>query len=325
VTGRVLAVDGGGSKTDVVLVDTAGRVLAQVRGPSSQPQTIGVPAALAVLDELVAQVLLASPPPAGRPPADHAAVYLAGLDLPQEFAAIEPALRARGWAPTMVVDNDTFAVLRAGTQALDAVAVTCGTGINCVGRNAAGEQSRFAALGDLSGDWGGGGDLGRAALWHAVRADDGRGEPTLLQEAVAAHFDVPDAAAVGIAIHLGDLPARRLADLAPMVLATAARGDRVAGELVDRLAAEIALLATVSMRRLDLLDRPVDLVLGGGVARSRDPRLFDRLTRQVLDANPRTGIVVVDADPVVGAVLLGLDALGAAPATAARVRTILAG
>jgi len=325
VTRRVLAVDGGGSKTDVVLVDTGGRVLAQARGPSSQPQSIGVPAALAVLDELVGRVRLESPPPAGEPLADHAAVYLAGLDLPQEVAAIEPALRARGWAGTLVLDNDTFAVLRAGTQALDAVAVTCGTGINCVGRNAAGEHSRFAALGDLSGDWGGGGDLGRAALWHAARADDGRGAPTLLQEAVAAHFGAPDAMSVGIAIHLGELSPRRLGDLAPVVLATAARGDRIAGELVDRLAAEIALLATVSMRRLDLLERPVDLVLGGGVARSRDPRLFDRLTRHVLDANPRTGLVVVDVPPVVGAVLLGLDALGATPEIGDRVRADLVG
>jgi N-acetylglucosamine kinase-like BadF-type ATPase len=167
--------------------------------------------------------------------------------------------------------------------------------------------------------------VGRAALWHAVRADDGRGEPTLLQEAVAAHFEAPDATSVGIAIHLGRLSARRLGDLAPVVMATAARGDRIAGALVDRLASEIALLATVSMRRLGLLDRPVDLVLGGGVARSRDPRLFDRLTRHVLDANPRTGIVVVDVAPVVGAVLLGLDALGATPEVGERLRADLVG
>jgi N-acetylglucosamine kinase-like BadF-type ATPase len=321
----VLAVDGGGSKTDVVLVDTRGRVLAQTRGPSSQPQSLGVPAALAVLDELVERVRLDARLPAGEPLADHAAVYLAGLDLPQETAAIEPALRSRGWAGTLVLDNDTFAVLRAGTQAVDAVAVVCGTGINCVGRNAAGEQSRFAALGEVSGDWGGGWHLGQEALWHAVRADDGRGAPTLLQEAIAAHFDAPDALSVGIAIHLGDISSGQLGDLAPVVLATAARGDRIAGQLVDRLAAEIALLATVSMRRLDLLERPVDLVLGGGVARSRDPRLFDRLTHHVLDANPRTSLVVVDAAPVVGAVLLGLDALGATPEIADRVRAVLAG
>lgn len=321
---RVLAIDGGGSKTDMVLVDTLGRVLAQVQGPSSQPQTYGVPRALAVLDDLVAQVRVAAGRPEGEPLADHAAVYLSGMDLAVEIAAIEPALRSRGWAASIVLDNDTFAVLRAGTQALDAVAVVCGTGINCVGRNSAGQQSRFAALGEVSGDWGGGHHLGRKALWHATRSEDGRGPGTALQQAVAEHFDRPDALGVAIAIHLGEISADRLNELAPVVFSLAAGGDEIAGRLVDRLAEEIAALATVSMRRLDLLARPVDLVLGGGVARSRDPRLFDRLTRLVLEANPRTSIIVVDAAPVVGAALLGLDALGATTDVANRVAAVLA-
>ena len=307
---RVLAIDGGGSKTDVVLVDTQGRVLAQGQGPSSQPQTLGVPRTLAVLDDLVAQVRRDAQLAADEPLADHAAVYLAGMDLPQEIAEIEPFLRARSWAPSLVIDNDTFAVLRAGTQALDAVAVVCGTGINCVGRNAAGAQSRFAALGEITGDWGGGHDLGQQALWHAVRADDGRGPVTALQQAIAKHFDQPDAISVGIAIHFREISDLRLNELSPLVFSIAAKGDAVAGHLVDRLAGEIAAMATVSMTRLGLLDRPVDLVLGGGVARSRDPRLLERLHEIVLAANPQTTISVVDAAPVVGAALLGLDTLG---------------
>ena len=310
VTRRILAIDGGGSKTDVVLLDTRGQVLTQVQGPSSQPQNLGVPEALAVLDDLVERVRLKVGAPVDKPLADHAAVYLSGMDLPQEIATIEPFLRARRWADSLVVDNDTFALLRAGTQALDAVAVVCGTGINCVGRNAAGAQSRFAALGEITGDWGGGHHLGQKALWHAVRADDGRGPATALQQAVATHFGRPDAISVGIAIHFEEISNHQLNELAPVVFAAAAAGDPIAGRLVDRLASEIAGLATVSMSRLGLLDRPVDLVLGGGVARSRDPRLLDRLGQQVLAANPHVGISVVDAAPVVGAALLGLDAFG---------------
>jgi N-acetylglucosamine kinase-like BadF-type ATPase len=325
VTRRVLAVDGGGSKTDVVHLDTDGQVIAQVRGPSSQPQDIGVPKALAVLDDLVGQIRRQTGTPDGEPIAAHAAVYLSGLDLPREIAVIEPFLRERNWAPGLVVDNDTFALLRAGTRAQDAVAVVCGSGINCAGRNAVGRQSRFAALGEVTGDWGGGHHLGQRALWHAVRADDGRGPRTALQEAVAAHFGRPDALSVGIAVHFQEIADARLHELAPVVFAVAATGDPVAGGLVDRMATEIATLATVSMRRLDLLDRPVDLVLGGGVARGRDPRMFAGLDRQMSEVNPLTSIVVVDAAPVVGAALLGLDALGASASAADRLRTALGG
>ena len=323
MTRRVLAVDGGGSKTDVVLVDTQGRVIAQVQGPSSQPQNIGIPKALAVLDDLMGQIRLDLGTPSDEPLADHAAVYLSGMDLPQEIAAIEPLLRDRAWANSLVVDNDTFAVLRAGTQALDAVGVVCGTGINCVGRNAAGAQARFAALGEITGDWGGGHHLGQLALWHAARGEDGRGPKTALQQAVADHFDHPDAISVGIAIHFQEITHAQLNELAPLVFQVAATGDSIAGELVDRLANEIAGLATVSMRRLGLLDRPVDLVLGGGVARGRDPRLLDGIHRLVHAINPEVEISVVDAAPVVGAALLGLDALGGAPVVADLVRGLL--
>jgi N-acetylglucosamine kinase-like BadF-type ATPase len=323
VTHRILAIDGGGSKTDAVLLDTDGRVIAQAQGAGSQPQIIGLPKALAVLDEVIEQIRRTAGVATGEPIADHAGVYLSGLDLPQETAAIEPFLRDRRWADTLAIDNDTFALLRAGTEAVDAVAVVCGTGINCVGRNAAGRQSRFPALGDLTGDWGGGHHLGVKALWHAARADDGRGPQTALQAIVAAHFDRPDAVGVGIAIHFGEIDDSRLSELAPAILAAAAAGDAVAGGLVDRLADEIALLAEISMHRLGLLQQPVDLVLGGGVARSRDRHLLERLSTQVLSTNPDTSIQIVDAAPVVGAALLGLDTFGAAPEAGERVRTAL--
>jgi N-acetylglucosamine kinase-like BadF-type ATPase len=64
------------------------------------------------------------------------------------------------------VENDSFALLRAGTADANAVAVVCGAGINCVGTRADGKTSRFLSLGKISGDWGGGNQLGYDTLWH---------------------------------------------------------------------------------------------------------------------------------------------------------------
>ena len=47
---------------------------------------------------------------------------------------------------------------------------------------------RFPAVGGISGDWGGGHDIGEMALWFALRAQDGRGERTSLATLVPAHF-----------------------------------------------------------------------------------------------------------------------------------------
>ncbi len=320
VTRTVLAIDGGGSKTDVVLVRADGSVLAHAQGPSSQPQLVGLPAAIAVLDELVAKVAAAVGRTDALPVADHAAVYLAGLDLPQELAAVREQVDGRLWGRETVVANDTFALLRAGTESPDAVAVVCGTGINCVGRNAAGATTTFPALGMLTGDWGGGHHLGQMAIWRGARAEDGRGEPTSLQQLVADHFGYPSVQRVGEAFHLGELDERRIGELSPVVLAAATDGDAVARQLVDRLAEEIAVLVTVSLRRLGLQDSPADVVLGGGVARARHPRLLAGVEWQVREQSPDIRMVVVDDPPVVGAALLGLDQLAAPREAGARLR-----
>ncbi|HEV2784354.1 MAG TPA: BadF/BadG/BcrA/BcrD ATPase family protein [Actinophytocola sp.] len=305
-----LAIDGGNSKTEVLLADTAGTVLGYARGAGSNHQTVGgIGAAMSRLDGLVRLARDRAGVGADVRPA-LAAVYLAGADLPVELAALNDAVTAAGWAEKSIVDNDVFALLRAGTEAPDAVAVICGAGTNCVGRAADGRLVRFPALGQISGDWGGGQHLGALALWHAARAEDGRGPATALVDAVARHFGHPRIADVITAIHLGEVAYDRLADLAPAVLAASAAGDQVARALVVRQGEEIVTMATAALRRLDLRTSPVAVVLGGGVLRTHDPTLFGVITDRLRTAAPRAEITLVSDPPVLGAALLALDALG---------------
>jgi N-acetylglucosamine kinase-like BadF-type ATPase len=317
----VLAVDGGNSKTDVALVARTGDVLAHVRGPGSSPHHLGVDGATRLLDDLVRKAVAQAGLGAGEHVADIASVYLAGVDLPAELAAVRPAVGACDWAPNVVVDNDTFALLRAGTDAADAVAVVCGAGINCVGVSADGRHARFAALGRISGDWGGGQELGDEALWWAARAVDGRGPATTLTTAVPEFFGLPDVPAVYEAIHFGRLSPHRLMELAPVVLqAASVEGDAVAGTIVRRLADEIVALVRAALNRLDLVDHDVAVVLGGGVLTSRDPLLVGLIRDQLAASAPRARVDVTEASPVVGAALLGLDWAGASGATRERLR-----
>ncbi|NUR85155.1 MAG: ATPase, partial [Nonomuraea sp.] len=72
---RILAVDGGNSKTDVVLLSADGDVLARGRGGPFVPHRDGVAAAVDVVARVVAELGIAEP-------ADHVVAYLAGADLP---------------------------------------------------------------------------------------------------------------------------------------------------------------------------------------------------------------------------------------------------
>jgi len=320
---RVLAVDGGNSKTDVALVLLDGTVLAAARGPGSCHQNIGIDRTRSLLTELVAKAAATAGLDPSGPVADHASLYLAGADLPVEVALLTEALGDTGWAPSMRIDNDTFALLRAGTDATNAAAVVCGAGINCVGVAADGRTARFPALGRHTGDWGGGVGLGEEALWWAVRDEDGRGEPTALRDAVAAHFGLASPLAVAEAMHLGHLSPGRILELTPVLMDVARAGDPVALRVVERLAEEVTLLAVVALRRLDLFDMDADVVLGGGVLTGSGPVVLDRIADRLRIAAPRAQIRLVTEPPVVGAALLGLDLLGAGAAVESTLRSAL--
>jgi N-acetylglucosamine kinase-like BadF-type ATPase len=339
----VLAIDGGNTKTDVALIGADGSVLAAARGGASNHQMVGRAGALAVLTELVVQVAGRAGLPAGVAVASHTSACLAGADLPEEEAELSEVIADQGWSATSTVVNDTFAVLRAGLD--DAgepgssqhwgIAVVCGAGLNCVGVAPDGRTTRFLALGQISGDWGGGGDLGPAALWWAIRAEDGRGPATELRTAVAAHFGVGKVADVVIRLHLGKISYARLHGLVPVLYEVAERGDEVANRIVLRLADEISTMAIVAATRLGLageapvapggqprsrVGAPVPVVLGGSLITARDPILTDAVGRKLSAGIPGADVRIVDVPPIAGAALLGLDQVGAGPATAARLR-----
>jgi N-acetylglucosamine kinase-like BadF-type ATPase len=200
------------------------------------------------------------------------------------------------------------------------VAVTCGAGINCVGVAPDGRKTGFLALGETTGDWGGGHGLGQAALWWAMRAEDGRGPDTALRAAVAAQFGVPSAREVAIGIHLGTISEPALRELAPAVLALAGTGDDVAARLVRRQADEICTMALTAMRRLGLTGLATPVVLGGGVLAARDPMLIAGVTEGIRAGAPHAAVRITDVPPVAGAALLGLDRLGAGPEAERRLR-----
>jgi len=125
----VLAVDGGNSKTDVALVDAAGNVLGAARGPGTSHHHLGVPAAMEALEALVAAACAdAGLPAAGRPLAAAGVFCLAGLDLPADDQALGPAVAGRRWAEQVLLHNDVFAVLRAGSARTWGVGVVLGAG-----------------------------------------------------------------------------------------------------------------------------------------------------------------------------------------------------
>ncbi|MFF8974128.1 N-acetylglucosamine kinase [Streptomyces sp. NPDC014995] len=320
LTASVLAIDAGNSKTDVAVVAAGGEVLATARGGGFRPPTVGVGPAVDALADTVTRAYAS----AGVTSAAHVSACLANADLPVEEERLAAALHARAWGSSVEVRNDTFAVLRAGVAEPRGVAVVCGAGINCVGLRPDGRTARFPALGRVSGDWGGGWGLAEEALWHAARAEDGRGGPTALARTLPAHFGLPSMDALIEALHLGHVPPARRHELTPVLLATATDGDPVARTIVGRLAEEVVTMAVVALTRLELLEEETPVLLGGGVLTARHEQLDDRVRELLAARAPKAVPGVVRERPVLGAALLGLDRVGAAREAQERTRTFFA-
>jgi N-acetylglucosamine kinase-like BadF-type ATPase len=332
-----LAIDGGNSKTDVALVAQDGTLLALVRGPG-MPSRLGQDTMQVIEDLIRSAVKLAGLDPdqddAGHVGlvAAHMVGCIANVDLPAEERELERLLSAQGWARNTVVANDTYAVLRAGLDDVPAagadrhwgVGVTCGTGINCVGVAPDGRTAGFLALGQSTGDWGGGGGIGMEAQWHAVRAADCRGPQTALREAVPGHFGLNQPLDLAEALHLGEISWDRIASLTPVVMRVADAGDEVARSIVLRLADEVYLLVKSAVVRLGLEAEPVPVVLGGGVLAAGNALLIDTTTRLITAAFPGAHVRVLHQVPVVGAALMGLDLAGATLEAKQRLREAFA-
>ena len=314
----MLGIDGGNSKVDIALADARGHFLGAIRGLTVSHQAVGLDLGMARLSELATQLMRDVGRAASRP--GIVVATLAGADYPEDVRLLERAITRLELGREVVVLNDTFGALRAGATADWGVGLVCGQGINAAAIAPNGRQARFPGIGDLSGDWGGGGGIAMAALHAAVRGTDGRGPRTSLERAVPHFFGVRTPAALTRAFYFGRIPEARISSLAPIVFEQAAAGDEVARAIIDRLADELATMATALIRRLHLTRLDVEVVLAGGVFRTRDEPFYERLHEMVWGAAPRARFVHLDWPPVTGAVLLALDELarrGARPPVSA--------
>jgi N-acetylglucosamine kinase-like BadF-type ATPase len=318
----VIGVDGGNSKTDVVVATTTGRLLARLRGPGVNSPLADADAWRKGLIDLVGQAREAAGVPA-RSRASAAVYFLANVDLPAERRVARRELVRADQAELTMVQNDTVAVLRAGASRPWGIAVTAGAGINAVGVHPSARVARFLALGDYTGDLGGGQSIGMMGLAAAIRDRDGRGPATALSRSVPAHYGLRRPEDVAIAVHAGRIRYSELYVLAPLVFAAARAGDEVAAQIVAGFADEVVIMVGALVRRLHLSRSDVEVVLGGGTLQNGNGAVLDRVTSGIVAHTPAARVSVLRVAPVFGAVVEAFDRVGADTARLAPLKEVL--
>lgn len=293
----LVGVDAGGTKTVGVVSDETGQILKSVRGGGANLHVHGELAVEKVLSALLDELC-----PDERPEA--LCLGMAGVDRPGEDAVVRSLLRRLGFRGNAVVVNDALIALAAGAHDRVGVVVIAGTGSIAYGVDPHGKTARAGGLGPVLADEGSGGWIGHQALLAAVRAAEGRGEATLLKDALFSVLTVSALSDLPSMAYGGGLTRERLAELAPTVIGVAQTGDPVATRILEEASAELASAARSVARQLDFRAAPYPLIFAGGLFAGL-PSLVEAVTRKAA----LSGAIPfrLKRDPAEGALSMALD------------------
>lgn len=259
----LVGIDGGGTRTTVVVAGDDGRELLRRSGPAGLVDPRSPVATAGMLVSMVRQTLGEA---AITEPISALCAGLAGAGNPAERELVQSALFHSGIAERVRVVSDGEIALEGAFRGGPGILLIAGTGSIAYGRAEDGRTERCGGWGMVVGDEGSGYAIGRAALTAALRAVDGRGPqtrllPVLLERlALRDHREIPPWA--------GRAAKGEIAALAPEVLRLAAEGDSVASTILHQAARDLAEHPAALVGRLVPWSATPRVVFGGGVLQS---------------------------------------------------------
>lgn len=304
-TAYILGIDGGGTKTVAWLAAKTNAssqcnpivVGKGYSGPSNQ-RAVGPVEATNNLDAAVDAAFMN----AGLPRATVAAACLglAGADRNSDRSVIIEWAQFAHLATRFEVVNDAVPLLHAPGGDGCGVALIAGTGSLAWGRNSRGEVARSGGWGYLFSDEGSAFSIGRSVLQAVSRAVDGRGEQTCLVADVLAFLQLSSPQEIVSAVYSHEVPRAVVAGLAELAFIAASKGDDVALNLTHHAATELAAMAVVTARRLELNSGLFFAMTGAVLIQNSGFR------REVLAEIEAAGVQISDAivveDAVAGAI-----------------------
>jgi len=262
-----LGIDGGGTKTRAVFVDSKGNLLGQGEAGASNYHNVGMKSAVEAIRNAAAQ--------AGRQagltkPIPHA-VFLgcAGIKASVDVARLTSAAEMAGIGPAgeITVANDLHNALAGGLTGRPGIALIAGTGTNCLGRDASAGTFMCGGWGWLLDDVGGGIGLALAAFRAAARAADGRAPQTHLLPATLAFLGLSQPNEILARLYVERWTPDELAGFAPVVERCAEEGDATAKRILLEGAKALGNLVAGAAKSLHFPEGP-EVVILGGCARS---------------------------------------------------------
>ena len=259
----VLGVDGGGTKTDCVLLDESGKMVSRAQAGPSNPLRVGFGAAIgAVRDAARRAVADAGNAIAHGSMASAICAGLAGAGPAESAEKLRVLLAAEFPEAKIQLCTDLDLALAAAGDG-PAIVLLAGTGSFAVGRNAAGETARAGGYGSQIGDEGSAYDIGRRAVLAAMHENDRTGSDSPLGQRLLRELGCANWSDVKVrAQAASDEVFPRLFSV---VASLAESGDSAAQGILRAAAFDLALLVDNLAERLKLRGTEFYLAKTGGM------------------------------------------------------------
>ncbi len=302
-----LGLDAGGTKTYCLVGGANGRLLGFGQAGCGNYELHGVEPAAAENRKAVNEALQTAGIGLGE--IAHVGMGIAGADLPEDYTMLEEHIFTPlfGDLPREF-RNDSMAALRGGTPKPYGIVIACGTGCVCAGRNQQGEEARAAGLGDEFGDLTSGSIIGRQGLDAVWQSWDGVLPPTRLSDLFVARSGRKDVETLFRDVYYGRLGACELQPMAQLVFDAAFEGDAVACDILVKAGEDLGRIVNAVARKLAMSTEAFDVVMAGSVFKGRSPVMADAMRTIIHRQCPQAATISPIYEPVVGALLLAMEA-----------------
>ncbi len=253
--------DGGGTKTDCVLLNAKGDVMAEHSAGPANPLRAGFDRAQSSLRTAAEKTL--SSRQVGAASVAGVCAGIAGAGQPRVLKRVMGFLVETFPRAHVHVCTDLEIALEAGLGDGPGIVIVAGTGSAALGRASDGRQVRAGGDGPWVGDEGSAFDIGRRGIAAVARARDALGPNTSLAESIPAALKCADWSALLERIAAG--PDEVFPRVFPLVAEAAESGDTPAREILFGAALSLSQLVLSVARRLEIAQQEFTVAEAGGV------------------------------------------------------------
>ncbi len=300
-----VGVDGGGTKTEAVLLDENRKIICQGISGASNPLRVGIETALANIFTAIENACDTG----NRSRSDIAAIVcgLAGVRRQDLRRTIKQRISQNYRIKTVEVTTDSEIALYGVNFGKAGLVLIAGTGSVCLGKNDDGETATAGGWGPLAGDEGGGAGIARRALQSIAKASDGRGKKTVLSNYAVEYFRALSADDLTVAIYSPQMDNAKIAGFARFVIKAAQKDDdKIAKEILIEAGFELGIAANAVIKKLKLNRKKFPVGYVGSIFKAGN-LITDSVMQTIHQAAPKAFLTEPELSPANAAAVMAVN------------------